>query len=378
MQSSIYKSDIKMVDLYKQYLNIKNEIDTAVQETISSSRFIGGKAVKNFEFNLSQYLQTDHVISCGNGTDALQIALMALDLQKGDEVIVPAFTYVATAEVIALLGLIPVMIDVHKDSFNIKLEDADKLITKKTKAIIPVHLFGQSADMTAVINFAKRYNLFVIEDNAQAIGASFIHEGKNVRTGTLGHIGTYSFFPSKNLGCYGDGGALSTDDEVLANRIRMIASHGQSKKYYHEVVGVNSRLDSMQAAILDVKLRYLNGYIDKRKTVANFYDRSLADLEWITLPIRSENCIHVFHQYTIQVSSNKRDELKEFLSKNGIPSMVYYPLPLYKQVAYQNYVKSGFLLNNTEHLCKTVLSLPMHTELTQEDLNFIVDKIKSF
>lgn len=368
---------IQMVDLKGQYLKIKDEIDAAIAETLSTTRFIGGGFVKSFSQNLANFLATDHIVTCGNGTDALQIALMALELERGDEVLVPAFTYVATAEVIALLGLIPVMVDVDKDSFNIDLDNADQLVTSKTKAIIPVHLYGQSSDMDQVMTFAKKHKLYVIEDNAQSIGAKCQLNGVSKRTGTIGHIGTYSFFPSKNLGCYGDGGALSTNDESLAKRIKMIASHGQSKKYYHDIVGVNSRLDNMQAGILDVKLKYLDEYIAVRRNAAERYDDLLMNVNGISIPKRSGHCDHTFHQYTVQVAS-RRDELKEYLSQKGIPSMIYYPLPLYKQKAYEKYVGTNFELQTTEELCKTVLSLPMHTELTEEEQVHIVDSIKEF
>lgn len=376
MKSRIVTNKIHMVDLYGQYLKIKDEIDEAIAQTLSSSRFIGGDAVESFSSNLAQYLNTNHVITCGNGTDALQIALMALDLQHGDEVIVPAFTYAATAEVIALLGMTPIIVDVELSTFNIKLDLVEKLITPKTKVIIPVHLFGQSSDMIAVMNFAEKHDLFVIEDNAQSIGANY-DQGENIhKTGTIGHIGTYSFFPSKNLGCYGDGGALSTNDKALAKRIKMITSHGQSKKYYHEIVGVNSRLDSMQAAILDVKLKYLNQYLTKRKKAAKFYDEHLVEVEGIKIPTRFDNCDHAFHQYTLQIADGKRDELKKYLSDNDIPSMIYYPLPLYQQAAYQKYVELNFSLPNTEELCRSVISLPMHTELSEDTQSYIVEKIK--
>lgn len=367
-----------MVDLQGQYLKIKDEIDQAIAETISSFQFIGGPRVEAFAHNLAQYLNTAHVVTCGNGTDALQIALMALDLKPGDEVIVPAFTYVATAEVIALLGLTPVMVDVDLDTFNINLIDADKLITEKTKAIIPVHLYGQSSDMDVVMSFAKKHKLFVVEDNAQAIGASYNHRGKLHKTGTIGDIGTYSFYPSKNLGCYGDGGALSTNNPVLAKKIKMIASHGQSKKYHHQVVGINSRLDSLQAAILDVKLKHLNMFTENRTAAAKFYDQHLEELSEIKIPSRNPESNHIYHQYTLQVNSDKRDKLKQYLADHGIPTMIYYPLPLYRQAAYQKYVVSDFQLANTEKLCKSVLSLPMHTELSTQQLTSIVEKIKAF
>lgn len=372
------KDDIQMVDLKNQYLNIKKEIDDAIQLTLNSSRFIGGEVVNNFAVNLRTYLDTNHVIPCANGTDALQIALMALDLNRGDEVIVPAFTYVATAEVIALLGLKPIMIDVNMDDFNIKLEGLDKVITPKTKVIIPVHLYGQSSDMTPLLEFATEHNLYVIEDNAQSIGANYKTRSGDKKTGTIGHIGTYSFFPSKNLGCYGDGGAISTNDEALAKKIKMIASHGQSKKYYHEVIGVNSRLDSIQAGVLDVKLQYLNQYISSRQKVAEYYDDTLDNLDEVIIPFRNNDRSHVFHQYTLKIQNRKRDELKEHLASKGIPSMIYYPLPLYHQVAFKSYVDDNFSLSNTEQLCAEVLSIPMHTEMDDESLDYITKQIKLF
>lgn len=378
LESKILRDKIQMVDLKGQYLKIKDEIDQAITQTISSFKFISGPSVETFANNLAQYLQTDHVITCGNGTDALQIALMALDLKPGDEVIVPAFTYVATAEVIALLGLTPIMVDVDMDTCTIKLNEADKLITENTKAIIPVHLYGQSSDMNAVMSFAKKHKLFVIEDNAQAIGATYNIENSTHKTGTIGDIGTYSFYPSKNLGCYGDGGALSTSNPELAKKIKMIASHGQSKKYHHQVVGVNSRLDSLQAAILDVKLKHLYTFTKQRIKAAEFYDQHLEELSEIKIPFRDPKCNHIYHQYTLQVNNDKRDKLKQYLADHGIPTMIYYPLPLYQQAAYQKYVVSDFQLANTEKLCKSVLSLPMHTELSMQQLTFIVEKIKAF
>lgn len=377
MASKEAMTKIQMVDLHNQYLKIKDEIDDAIATTISTSRFIGGTTVDLFSNNLAEYLGINHVITCGNGTDALQIALMALQLEPGDEVIVPAFTYVATAEVIALLGLVPIIVDVHHDTFNINLGGADKFVTSKTKAIIPVHLFGQSSDMDAVMKFAKKHSLYVIEDNAQSVGATYDLNGENRSTGTIGDIGTYSFFPSKNLACYGDGGAISTNDPDLAKRIKMITSHGQSKKYYHDIIGVNSRLDNMQAGILDVKLKYLDDYINSRKQAANFYDEQLGNIEGLKIPHRDKKCTQVFHQYTLQVGDN-RDALKNHLADHDIPSMIYYPLPLYKQKAYQHFVSDGFLLKTTENLCKSVLSLPIHTELEVEQQNHIVDTIKKF
>jgi len=377
-ESRILSDKIHMVDLHGQYLKIKEEIDEAIANTISSSRFIGGTAVESFSNNLAEFLGTESVITCGNGTDALQIALMALDLKSGDEVIVPAFTYAATAEVIALLGLTPLMVDVDLNTFNIDLDGADDIVTSRTRAIIPVHLFGLSSDMEAVMQFAKKYNLFVIEDNAQSIGANYSLDNKKYRTGTIGHIGTYSFFPSKNLGCYGDGGAISTNDEKLANKIRMIANHGQSNKYYHEIIGVNSRLDSMQAAILDVKLKYLDEFTNQRVISSTYYDKNLNQITGIKIPQQAKNRKHVYHQYTLQIKDGRRDQLKQYLADHNIPSMIYYPLPLYQQVAYQKFVEKGFSLKNSEQLCHSVLSLPMHTELTEETQLYIVDKIKAF
>ena len=368
-----------MVDLKGQYAKISDQVDDAVLSTIRSTNFINGPSVKSFQANLEAYLSVEHVIPCANGTDALQIALMALDLKAGDEVIVPAFTYVATAEVISLLGLVPVMAEVDPDSFNISIDSIESLINDKTKAIVPVHLYGQSADMEPIMNIAKKNNLFVVEDNAQAIGAKYtFSDGKQMKTGTIGHIGTTSFFPSKNLGCYGDGGALMTRDETLAKKIRMIANHGQLKKYHHEITGVNSRLDTIQAAILDVKLKYLDDYIQARNDMAAFYDQSLKDIEQLETPKRSANSDHVFHQYTLKVKGGKRDALKEYLAGLGIPSMVYYPLPLYEQNAFKEFVAPDFHLSITEELCQSVLSLPIHTEGNHDEMAFIGDSVKRF
>ena len=370
--------NIQMVDLKGQYNKIKTEIDDAIQTTINETRFIGGEPVLQFSQNLSKYLGTTHIIPCANGTDALQLALMALGLSQGDEVLVPAFTYVATAEVIALLGLKPIMVDVDLDTFNIKIEGLQSRVTENTKAIVPVHLYGQAANMEPLLRFSKENNLFVIEDNAQSIGGTYKQGSTSGKTGTLGDIGTYSFFPSKNLGCYGDGGAISTNNIDLAAKLKMIASHGQAKKYYHEVVGINSRLDSLQAAILNVKLKYLDDYITSRQKAATYYDAHLSSVDHIIIPVRNKACNHVFHQYTLRILNEKRDELKLYLSENGIPSMIYYPLPLYKQKAYQNYVSDDFELHNTEQLCKEVLSIPMHTELGHKSQDYIIQKIKSF
>ncbi|WP_426481859.1 DegT/DnrJ/EryC1/StrS family aminotransferase [Chryseobacterium sp. R2ACT005] len=370
---------IQMVDLKGQYLKIKEDVDAGIQECIDNTAFINGPAVKEFQQNFEKYLGVKHVIPCANGTDALQIAMMALDLQPGDEIICPAFTYVATAEVVGLLGLKPVMVDVNEDTFDIELEDLQKYLTPNTKAIVPVHLYGQSANMEKILEFAKTHNLFVIEDNAQAIGSDYtFSDGTVKKTGTIGHIGCTSFFPSKNLGCYGDGGALMTNDDNLASKIRMIANHGQEKKYYHKVLGCNSRLDTLQAAVLKVKLKHLDEYSAARNRMADYYDENLAGIAEIQTPKRAENSTHVFHQYTLRVKNGKRDELQKYLAEKNIPSMIYYPLPLYKQEAFLQYVEEGFSLPVTEQLCTEVISLPVHTEFDQEVLDVIVTEIKNY
>ncbi|WET00156.1 DegT/DnrJ/EryC1/StrS family aminotransferase [Chryseobacterium arthrosphaerae] len=370
---------IQMVDLKGQYQKIKEEIDNGIQECIDNTAFINGPAVKEFQQDFEKYLNVKHVIPCANGTDALQIAMMALDLKPGDEVICPAFTYVATAEVIGLLGLIPVMVDVNEDAFDIDLNGLEKYLTSNTKAIVPVHLYGQSANMEKILEFAKKHNLFVIEDNAQAIGSDYTFSDGTVRkTGTIGDIGCTSFFPSKNLGCYGDGGALMTNDDELASKIRMIANHGQEKKYHHKVLGCNSRLDTIQAAVLKVKLQHLDEYSAARNKMADYYDEKLAGISEIQTPKRTENSTHVFHQYTLRVKNGKRNELQKYLAEKNIPSMVYYPLPLYKQEAFLQYVEEGFSLPVTEQLCEEVLSLPVHTEFDQEVLDYIVSEIKNY
>jgi UDP-2-acetamido-2-deoxy-ribo-hexuluronate aminotransferase len=371
--------NIPMVDLKSQYQNIKDQIDQSVISTIESSQFIGGSQVESFKISLQEYLKVKHVIPCANGTDALQIALMALGLKPGDEVIVPAFTYVATAEVIGLLGLIPIMVDVDLENFNILIEGLENKISSKTKAIVPVHLFGQASRMEDLLKFAKMRNLFVIEDNAQALGADyFFKNGSSNKLGTIGDIGCTSFFPSKNLGCYGDGGALMTNDDELAEKIRMIANHGQSKKYHHKIIGCNSRLDSIQAAVLNVKLKYLDKYNTNRKNAAAFYIKELDQTSGIVTPITMNYSSHVFHQFTLKVKENQRDHLKDYLQKKGIPSMIYYPIPLYDQEAFRGYVSKNFKLENTEALCKEVLSLPMHSELKRETQEKIIFYIKEF
>lgn len=368
-----------MVDLKNQYLKIKPEIDAAIQEVLHSTAFINGPAVKTFQQNLEQYLNVKHVIPCANGTDALQIAMMALDLQPGDEVITADFTYVATAEVIGLLQLKPVLVDVYPDTFDIDIEAIEKNITPKTKAIVPVHLFGQCANMEAIMELAQKYKLFVIEDNAQAIGADFTFSNDTTqKAGTIGHIGCTSFFPSKNLGCFGDGGAIMTNNDELAHKCRMIASHGQSQQYIHDLIGVNSRLDSIQATILNVKLKYLDNYIAARQKAASFYDNAFKNHPQIITPKRKHNSTHVFHQYTLQIKNNQRDALRQYLQEHNIPSMIYYPIPLHLQKAYQDprYKKGDFPV--TENLCASVLSLPMHTELNESILHQITETVLQF
>ncbi|WP_072921809.1 DegT/DnrJ/EryC1/StrS family aminotransferase [Chryseobacterium sp. OV279] len=370
---------IQMVDLKGQYEKIKTEVDAGIQDCINNTAFINGPAVKEFQQDFEKYLNAKHVIPCANGTDALQIAMMALGLKPGDEIICPAFTYVATAEVMGLLGLIPIMVDVNEDTFDIQLEGLEKYITPNTKAIVPVHLYGQSADMEKILEFAEKHNLFVIEDNAQAIGSDYtFSDGTVKKTGTIGHIGCTSFFPSKNLGCYGDGGALMTNDDEIALKIRMIANHGQEKKYHHKVLGCNSRLDTIQAAVLKVKLTHLDEYSAARNKMADYYDEHLAGISEISVPKRADNSTHVFHQYTLKVKNGKRDGLQKYLAEKNIPSMVYYPLPLYRQEAFQQYVAEGFSLPVTEKLCSEVISLPVHTEFDQEVLDYIIAEIKNY
>lgn len=372
-------TQIQMVDLKGQYAKIKDEIDSAILNVVASSAFINGPAVKEFQANLEKYLDVKHVIPCANGTDALQIALMALGLKPGDEVIVPAFTYVATAEVIGLLNLTPVMVEVDEETFNVTAEIIEAAITPKTKAIVPVHLFGQCSDMESIMKVAEKHGLFVIEDNAQAIGSNYkLDDGSTRQAGTIGHVGTTSFFPAKNLGCYGDGGAMFTNDDDIAAKLRMVANHGQTKKYYHGEIGVNSRLDTIQAAVLDVKLKSLDEYAAARNRVADKYDAAFADIEEIRTPVREKNSDHVFHQYTMKIGNGKRGDLQQFLADKGIPSNIYYPLPLYEQDAFKTYVPEGFMLPVTEQLCKQVLSLPIHTEMTDETQTQIIDGVKAF
>ncbi len=369
---------IQMVDLKRQYLKIKDEIDQGILEVLDTTAYINGPKVKAFQEGLQQYLSAAHVIPCANGTDALQIAMMALDLQPGDEVIVPAFTYVATAEVIALLRLKPVMVDVDYDTFNLTAELIAKAITPRTKAIVPVNLFGQSCDLEPIMALAQEHGLWVIEDNAQAIGADYtFKDGHTAKTGTIGHIGCTSFYPSKNLGAYGDGGAICTNRTDLAEKMQMVANHGQVRRYYHDVVGVNSRLDAIQAVVLGVKLKRLDEYAAARQAAADFYDQALAGLDWIQTPVRHPKSTHVFHQYTLLVKNGQRDALQTYLQQKGVPTMIYYPVPLYGQDAFRPFTDLTHL-PVTEQLCQEVLSLPIHTELDSEQLKYIVESVKNF
>ena len=370
---------ISMVDLRLQYEKIKDEIDTAIQSVINSTAFINGPVVKEFQSDLESYLGVKHVIPCANGTDALQVSMMALGLKPGDEVIAPSFTFIATAEVIALLGLTPVLVDVDPSTFNIDPDAVRKAITPQTKAIVPVHLFGQSADMDAIMAIAKEHNLFVIEDACQAIGADYFFSGGNiVKVGTIGHVGCTSFFPSKNLGCYGDGGAIFTNDDALAKKLRSVVNHGMTVRYYHDDIGVNSRLDSLQAAILKVKLPHLDQYADARRKAAGFYDNAFAGNPSLKVPERFSRSNHVFHQYTLILQGIDRAALLEHLASKEVPAMVYYPVPIHLQKAYVDprYKPGDFPV--TEHLSKNVFSLPMHTELDMEQLNHIVTSVLEF
>lgn len=370
---------LQMVDLKGQYLRIKEEIDAAIQEVIDNTVFINGPQVKNFSKHLAEYNGSKYVIPCANGTDALQIALMSLGLKKGDEIIVPAFTYVATAEVIGLLGLTPVMVDVDYYNFNIAVNNIEKAITLATKAIVPVHLFGQSCDMEPIMKLAQKHNLYVIEDNAQAIGAVYtFSDGKKKKTGSIGHIGCTSFFPSKNLGCYGDGGAIFTDDDAIAEELEMIANHGQLVKYYHKVIGCNSRLDTIQASILDVKLKYLDEYCKARYAIARYYSENLQNINGIIIPTEETYSTHVYHQYTLKVLDGKRDALRQFLFDAELPSMIYYPLPLQEQEAFQSITKSSGNLENAKKLSCSVLSLPIHTEMKESEQDMVINRIKEF
>jgi dTDP-4-amino-4,6-dideoxygalactose transaminase len=370
---------IQMVDLSAQYAKIKPAIDSAISEVLQSAVFIGGQKVESFATEFGAYLGAEHVIPCANGTDALQIALMALGLKPGDEVITPSFTYIATTEVIALLGLTPVFVEVDPQTYCISPAAIEAAISPRTKAIVPVHLYGQAANMNAIMELARKHQLFVVEDNAQAIGSDYhLANGQRVKTGTIGHIGCTSFFPSKNLGCYGDGGALYTKDAELAQKIKMIANHGQKVKYVHDVVGCNSRLDSLQAAILSVKLRQLDNYIDARRTVAEAYDAAFAQIPALTIPFRAPDSRHVFHQYTLRVAGGKRDALQAHLLHLGVPTMIYYPIPAHKQHMFAAFGVQDLQLPLTEQLCTEVLSLPIHTEMDEAQQQYIIDSVLSF
>lgn len=368
-----------MVDLHGQYLNIKEEVDKAIQGVIDSSAFIRGNDVRQFQDELSEYMGVKHCVACGNGTDALQVSLMALDLQAGDEVITTPYTFIATVEVIRLLGLIPVFVDVLPDTFNLNPALLNLALSDRTRAIIPVHLFGQCADMESIMEFARINGLFVIEDNAQALGADFLPKGGTAqKAGCIGHLGTTSFFPSKNLGAFGDGGAIFTNDDSFGLRAASLVNHGMKLKYHYDHVGVNSRLDTIQAAILRVKLLHLDDYHQRRQEAAAWYDSSLSDLPGVTLPHRSSFSTHIFHQYTLQVPSLKRDELRQYLQEKEIPSMVYYPGPLHLQKAYQDLGYKEGDLPVSEDLCRRVLSLPMHTELEKDQLEYISKQLHHY
>lgn len=365
-----------MVDLQSQYAKIKQDIDAGIQEVIESAAFIKGPKVADFQTHLEQYTGAKHVINVGNGTDALQIALMGLGLKPGDEVITPTFTFIATAEVVALLGLTPVVVDVDWETMNIDIDAVRRAITPRTKAIVPVHLFGQCADMEPLMALAKEHSLYVVEDACQAIGAQYtFSDGQTKQAGTMGHIGCTSFFPSKNLGCYGDGGAIFTNDDELAARMRAIANHGMVVRYHHDTIGVNSRLDSIQAAVLDAKLPHLNEYIAARQQAAAYYDKAFGSNDKLLIPGHQAHSTHVFHQYTLRVVGADRDALREGLAERGIPAMIYYPVPLHQQKAYRDprYKDGDFPV--AEKLAVCVLSLPMHTELDEEQLNYIVTNV---
>jgi UDP-2-acetamido-2-deoxy-ribo-hexuluronate aminotransferase len=370
---------LQMVDTKTQYQKIKTEVDAAVLAVMESSMFIGGKVVAQFGENLGAYNGSKHCIPCANGTDALQMALMALDIKAGDEIITPSFTYIATVEVAALLGIKPIFVEVDPKTFCIDPAVIEAAITPKTKAIVPVHLYGHAADMERIMAIAAKHNLFVIEDNAQAIGSDYMFSnGSSKKTGSIGHIGCTSFYPSKNLGAFGDGGAMFTDDDELAKKLRMIASHGQSKRYYHDVVGCNSRLDAMQAAILDIKLKHLDEYIAARQKAADFYDNAFAGNEKITTPFRDSNNKHVFHQYTLILNGVDRDALHQHLADKGVPSMIYYPVPAHRQKMFDAFGGSDYHLPTTDWLTERVISLPIHTELDEEQQSFIVSNILAF
>jgi dTDP-4-amino-4,6-dideoxygalactose transaminase len=370
--------NIQMVDLKTQYERLKPEIDAGMQAVINSSSFINGPALKAFQGNLEKYLGVKHVIPCANGTDALQVALMALGLKPGDEVITSTFTFIATVEVIGLLGLKPVLVDVDEDTFTLIPDQVRAAIGPLTRAIIPVHLYGQGAPMEEILSIAEEHQLYVVEDAAQSLGAEYYLQGKWQKLGTLGHIGCTSFFPSKSLGCFGDGGACFTNDVNLAKQLRTIINHGAQIKYYHERIGVNSRLDTLQAAVLDVKLSHLDDFNRRRRQAAAYYDKAFESLAQVQVPARNEVSQHIFHQYVLRVKNGLRDELKDWLQQKSIPSMVYYPVPLHRQKAFEPWVGDGMELPHSEQLCQDVLALPMHTEMTEEQLQYICDGVITF
>lgn len=370
---------IQMVDTKTQYLKIKPQVDQAILDVLDSAMYIGGKVVQDFATALNTYHGSGYTITCANGTDALQIAMMALDLQPGDEVITPSFTYIATTEVVALLKLKPVFVEVNPKTFCIDPESVRKAISPKTKAIVPVHLYGHAAPMEEILAIAKEHNLYVIEDNAQAIGCDYtFSDGTTKKTGTMGHIGCTSFYPSKNLGAYGDGGAIFTNDAVLAEKLKMIANHGQQKKYYHEMVGCNSRLDALQAAILNIKLKDLDNYIVARRKAADFYNAAFANHPKITTPFVADFCNHVYHQYTLILEGVDRDGLSAYLAEKKIPSMIYYPVPGHKQKVFEAFGQAEFNLATTDWLTERVISLPMHTELEEEQLQYITTEVLNY
>lgn len=370
---------IQMVDTRTQYHHIKNEVDKAVLDVLESSAFINGKPVQDFAANLSAYLGVNHTIPCANGTDALQIAMMALGLEPGDEVITPSFTYIATTEVIALLRLKPVFVEVDPKTFCIDPAAIEKAITPRTRAIVPVHLYGHAAPMEEIMAIAAKHNLFVVEDNAQAIGCEYtFSDGSKKKTGTIGHIGCTSFYPSKNLGAFGDGGAMFTNDADLAVKLRMIANHGQQKRYYHDTVGCNSRLDTIQAAILDIKLKHLDEYIVRRRRAADYYDQAFAGLAGVTVPFRADYCTHVFHQYTLILQDADRDGLSAWLAEKQVPSMIYYPVPAHKQKMFEQFGTASQVMPVTDWLTSRVISLPIHTELDEEQLAWITQNVIAY
>ncbi len=370
---------IKMVDLHGQYLKIKHEVDEAIQGVIDSTAFIKGSDVRDFQDELSSYLGVSHTVACGNGTDALQVAMMALELQPGDEVITTPFTFIATVEVIKLLGLKPVFVDVEPDTFNLDPDLLEEAVTEHTRAIVPVHLFGQCANMEAIMAFARKHGIYVIEDNAQALGAEYTFaDGSVQRAGTIGHMGTTSFFPSKNLGAFGDGGALFTNDEGFGQKLASLVNHGMKQRYYYSYVGVNSRLDTLQAAILRVKLKHLDSYHLARQKAAAWYDQALSGISGLQVPTRSPFTTHIFHQYTLQLDPSKRDLLKDWLAERKVPSMIYYPVPLHLQNAYMDLGYKKGDLPVSEELSRRVLSLPIHTEMEEEQLKYITTQVQSF